>query len=168
MQKTMNLFSDCFFLRKATRGLFSNRKPAADFECVFSPVILLTVQKSGSPVDMVNICTYPITYKVLYIPTGWLFGISATIRPNRPNLQAPEHVLKSAGVTLGPEARKGNKWFVCKWLGRAVKVAPPKLTKKFNGGFRDGLTQLFGMFFFVWGRTSIVRFFFEGLECVFS
>ena len=169
----MNLFSECFFLRKPTRGLFSNRTPAADFACFFSPVILLMVQKSGSPVDMVNICRYPISYKVLYIPTGCLDGISAT---KRPNLQAPEHVLKSAGVTLGPEARKGRSFRTrrCKWLGRAVKLAPQNCNnnnnnnkkqknkrKKSNGGFKHVLTSLFGiLYFFVWGRKSIVRFFF--------
>ena len=86
--------------------------------------------------------------------------------PTVPTNQAPEHVLNSAGVTLGPEALKGNPSL--QMVGEGCEGGTPKLTKKNNGGFRDGLTQLFGMFFFVWGRTSIVRFFFEGLECVFS
>ena len=37
---------------------------------VRSREILLMVQKSGEPVDMINIHKYPIIYRVLYIPGG--------------------------------------------------------------------------------------------------
>ncbi len=33
-----------------------------------------------------------------------------------PNIQAPEHVLKSAGVSLGPEARKEGQGGMVVWL----------------------------------------------------